>query len=101
MQASQSHNMHRVVGFEPLAPAAFFVRIILTFMGAQQVMHWPPLQCQCLPMLAGTSLLVVIVKPLSGTGPDLADVHADICAAPGIDITPLALTFSEGVSAGD
>ena len=36
VQASQSHNMHRVVGFEPLAPAAFFVRIILTFMGAQQ-----------------------------------------------------------------
>ena len=41
VRGSQSHNMHRVVGFEPLAPAAFFVRIILTFLGAQQATSGP------------------------------------------------------------
>ena len=41
VRGSQSHNMHRVVGFEPLAPAAFFVRIILTFLGAQQATSSP------------------------------------------------------------
>lgn len=29
--AAQSHSSHRVVAFEPLAPAALFVRIALTF----------------------------------------------------------------------
>ncbi len=29
--AAQSHNAHRVVAFEPLAPAALFLRIAITF----------------------------------------------------------------------
>lgn len=31
LAAAQSHSSHRVVAFEPLAPAALFVRIALTF----------------------------------------------------------------------
>ena len=36
VQTSQSHNVHRVVGFDPLAPAAFFIRIVLTVLGAHR-----------------------------------------------------------------
>ena len=36
VQSSQSHNIHRVVSFEPLAPAALFLRILLTFIAGQQ-----------------------------------------------------------------
>ena len=28
---SQSHNVHKAVAFEPLAPAALFLRILITF----------------------------------------------------------------------
>jgi hypothetical protein len=31
LAAAQSHSSHRVVAFDPLAPAALFVRIALTF----------------------------------------------------------------------
>jgi hypothetical protein len=38
LAAAQSHTSHRVVAFEPLAPAALFVRIALTF-AAIRVRH--------------------------------------------------------------
>lgn len=41
VQRSQSHNIHRVVGFEPLASAALFLRILLTFVGGQRAAEGP------------------------------------------------------------
>ena len=36
---SQSHNVHKAVAFEPLAPAALFLRILITFMVIKVTMH--------------------------------------------------------------
>lgn len=41
MQGSQSHNIHKVVSFEPLAPAALFLRILVTFAAGQQAAKGP------------------------------------------------------------
>lgn len=72
LAAAQSHSAHRVVAFEPLAPAALFVRIALTF-AAIRVSHawavqrtwcvnclrkwplsrWRQLRCKPLPLSGG------------------------------------------------
>ncbi|KAK9813486.1 hypothetical protein WJX73_001775 [Symbiochloris irregularis] len=48
VQHSQSHNIHRVVSFEPLAPAALFLRILLTFIGGQRAATGPFQESKCL-----------------------------------------------------